>query len=710
MTVAASAPRAGTGEGVLDPFLRPRGIALVGASRNQDAITARPCRYLRDYGYDGDVVVVNRNAEGDLYGYPVVPSLEEAAGRCDVALVMVPARHLVAALEDCLAGGVTHALSIASGFEAEAGAALRADLLAFLAQHPELRLVGPNSAGLISTPTPSILSFSSVLLQERMTVGRVGLVTQSGAVGNGLHLALLRRGAGLAHWVSTGNELDLGAVQVAATLLTEPSCAAVGMFLEGMTDAEHLELLRERIAATGKPVVALRAGGSPLGRQAAFGHTGRVIGDDEIARAAMQDAGVRLVDTLEELCDVLTVLSALPPRTVAQPPQVGIVTVSGGTGVIAADAVAQATSLVLRELTDDAAAAIAADTDVPVPVANPYDVPVLGDPEVFSRAIRAMTTHGGCDAVLAIVSTLAHDYDMLAQGPYDTTPPIVFAHLSPEERFTPEQARRLAQQRIPTVPSPRNAVRALADWARSPAAGAAAIGSGHAPPTGPRWGLVTGAERLGPSVRTWMPPAAVVESADDAVAAAHRCGTPVVIKADGTTISHRTELGAVRVNLVSDDEIRSAFEQVAAVSRAHGDAVVVQGAVSGGLEVLVSVIRDPEVGVVALCRPGGVFVELGGTNTILTGRQEHWMARLAGTPVGRLLAGYRAAPAADAGALVALVGDLVAAVQAEPLISGVECNPVIVHPAGAQPGASLVDLTVVLAEAAEGVPDADPRR
>lgn len=569
-----------------------------------------------------------------------VPRVTDLGSEHDTALLTGPAAGVLAALRECADGGVMNAVAFAAGFEAGEGRQRRAEVVEFLASMPEFRLIGPNCAGVMSAASGAVLSTSTALLNEPAAAGGAGLVMQSGGIAAGLLLTLLRRGAGFAHWFTTGDELGLGAIRIATALLDEPDCTAVGMFLEGITDPHHLPQLRAAIARSGKPVVALRCGDSTGGRAAAFVHTGRIVGDAEIARTALEQVGVRLAGTIEELCDAMTILSVMPPRAPAGQVRVAVATAAGGAGVIAADEVARAGNLRLAELTAEARGAIAKAVGSAAPVANPYDIPSLGDPSMFTRAVRAMAEHGGCDVVVAVATSLAHDYERLASDDYAGMPPVVFAHLSPDDRFTGEQARRLAVAGIPGVPSVHSAIGAIADWAgRDPYAARApqpVLTSAHR-----RLGLIRSRAELGAALDRWLAPVVAVRSADGAVAAARRMRRRVAVKAEGSAIEHRTELGAVRTGLRSARQVAAAYEEVAAVCAASGDEVVVQAMAADGVELLVSVLRDPELGPVALCRAGGALVEVGGDNCVLTGLPSSWPAAVEASPVGRLLAGQR---------------------------------------------------------------------
>ena len=275
----------------------------------------------------------------------------------------------------------------------------------------------------------------------------------------------------------------------------------------------------------------------------------------------------------------------------------------------------------------------------------------------------------------------------------------MFAHLSPDQRFTPAQGRALAASGNVGVASVQGAVRGLAHWAgRSTHSTRAA----HAerPTKGTRRGLVASREVLGGMVDAWLAPACVVESAAQAVETAERMGWPVALKAEGSAVEHRTEVGAVRTGLADAAALAEAYEVVAPVCARHGDRVVVQRMSPAGVEVLASVARDAELGPVAVCRPGGELVELACATAVLTAPPGRWRRALLPTPMGQLLAGYRGRPAADVDGLLALLESLVEAVRSRPEILALECNPVVVHPLGrptGTPAVTIVDLLTSVA-------------
>ncbi|HWM35152.1 MAG TPA: acetate--CoA ligase family protein [Pseudolysinimonas sp.] len=664
----------------LRAFLHPRAVALVGGSEKPDAISARPARYLDRLGYSGDVVAIPDDGQGSVAR--ALASLETTP---DVALVLVAAGRVVDVLAEVAEAGVTRAIVIASGFEGELGAERRERLTALLATHPELRVIGPNCNGVLSVADHAALCFSSVLLTEDPREGSFSFVTQSGAIGNGILLALQARELGLAHWFSTGDELSIGALELTTALLDEDS-KGVALFLEGLTDARHLEALAAGIARTRKPVLALRAPQSEESRLAALAHTGRMLGDDHIGRQSLLDAGVHLVDSIEELTDVVTVLSALPVRTATQEPcRVAVVTVSGGLGVFAAEAIAREPGLQLAVFDDETRARLAARLPAYLQIGDPLDIPVLGDTALFVDAITILRESDCCDVVVAVVSTLAHDYDLVAAMPAGN--PVVLTHLSPEERFSRPQLRRLAEACAASVPSPVVACRALSIWASGSGESAAvespSAASGHSNTT--QLGLIGSAGRLGDGFARYLPPMSPIRTEEELRTAADAVPGRFVVKAEGSVLAHRTEYGAVAIGLSADrpEEYLEAFRAIEAISAEHGDTVVLQQMSAPGLEVLVSAVRDRELGPTVLLRAGGTLADLVDETVVLTGAVDTWSAVIGRSErLGKLLGGYRGEARRDLAALVELASQVRSAMVADDAIQVIECNPVLVHEEG----------------------------
>ncbi|TXK40093.1 acetate--CoA ligase family protein [Nonomuraea sp. C10] len=683
MSVTGARETAGSsrldGAGLVDLMCAPSEVVVVGASADESKLSSRALAFLLRYGYRGGLHVVHPRHESIL-GVPCVPRTK-ALPRLEraVAIVNLPAHLVPAAVSDLDEAGAGAAVVIGSGFESPSSRPRRE--LEEVIRRPgfRMRVIGPNCVGTMSVGSGAHLNFSTVLTRRAPRLGRIGLVTQSGALGNGLLMGLLRRGAGIAHWFSTGNEMDTGAMELTAGLLARDDVDVVGIFLEGLTDIDWFDRVSAAAHACGKRLFVYKAARTAAGRAAAGGHTGRLVGPNDATTAVLAEAGFTEVDDLATLADCLVVSAAC--GTGHRDAAVGIVTVSGASGVIGADRVHEAPGLRLAEPGQDQQAV---RLDPRLESANPLDIPFLNETGVFTSAIGAYRASGIFDVTVAVTSGLAHDpatlvSDLVAQdrGPSAPVAPLVLCHLSEDDRLGEEETARLAAAGVAVVPTVERAVAALA-LTSAPRTRAPDGGSGaHVPSRGGGLGL--------DEARAVLPGLPWVDWAPAPTAeAARRFGFPAVVKAAGRGIVHRSELGAVAV-VTGEDELREAFARVAAACREHDDDVLVQRmAPPGGTEFFVSAMEHPEVGPFALVRPGGLLTELIPGQAIISHR---WNAptrrrRLLDSPVGRLCDGYRGRPVLDVDALLDVVATALDAVAAGRL-GFVELNPVFLYESGA---------------------------
>ena len=663
---------------------RPASVAIVGASGDPTSVSARPLAYMRSSGYAGNIVAVN--PRGDRIGdVRCVASIEDLApGEGEVALLAVSAGRVNESLVALARHGTRAAISIASGFEgAGEGSTRRGDLVRVLNEET-IRLVGPNCVGVMSPPSGTHLNFSSLLQSGEVRPGRTALITQSGALGNGIVMSLQRRGAGLGLWVSTGDEVDVGALEVLTGVLADDSIHAVGLFIEALTDIDWLERCTAAVAASGKPVTVLKAARTEAGRRAASGHTGRVVGAADISRAVLRRLGAVEVASVGELADALVgadILRRPAGRSVA------VVSVSGGSGVMAADRI-RSVGLDLAPIEQTQAAERIQASLPHTTVANPLDVPLLGQTETFGSAILELADPGISDALVAVESSLAHDRTDLTNQLVDGARasdlvPVVLSHLSEDDFINEALVHRLAGHGIAVAPSPERAVSMIERLAPPP------LDPSAAPPADEDRGNVLSFQETLEALDADLPAAITVEvtSLEDAREQAQALGFPVVLKAAGRAITHRTELGLVRTD-VFDADLAAAYAHVSDGAAAHGDGVIMQSQRPLGIEILLSVITDPEFGLVAIIRAGGIFAELLDEQVVLPAVwRSHERAReLAESRLGRLLGGYRGTESHDGAALLTLAETLLERLPHTALES-VEINPVIVH----RTGVSIVD-------------------
>ena len=668
-----------TGAELVRVLTRPRSVAIVGASGDAGSVSARPLAYMRRSGYTGRLVAVNPRLTA-IDGVRCVARVEDLEpSEAEVALLAISASKVSPALAALSERGTRAAVSIASGFEeSHDGPALRAGLKQVIGAAPT-RLVGPNCVGVMSPGTGTHLNFSSVLQSKDVRPGRTALITQSGALGNGIVLSLIRRGAGLGLWVSTGDEVDVGALEILTGVLADDGIDAVGLFIEALTDLDWLDRCTEAVRSSAKPVVVLKAARTEAGRRAASGHTGRVVGAADVSRAVLRRLGATEVETVGQLADALVaadVLTRPGGRSVA------VVSVSGGSGVLAADRIRTA-GLELSPLHDAEARERIHSVLPRAHAQNPLDVPLLGETETFASAIVRLAEPGVADAVVAVESSLAHDREQLAQRLIEAAQagpmvPVVLSHLSEDDVIDAELVAMLAQAGIAVAPTPERAVDMLDRLA--PAAAPDEVTEADAHDAAPGLGFAETLAALGPGIPA--PPTVEVASAEDARAQADALGYPVVLKAAGRAITHRTELGLVRTG-IDADALDAVYRELAAAVAEHGDGVIVQKQAPAGIEMLVSVIADPEFGRVAIVRAGGILAELLDEQVALPAlwSPEVRAQELRASRLGRLLSGHRGTRAHDLAALAQLVETLLTRLPQTSLES-VEFNPVIVHRSG----------------------------
>lgn len=658
-----------SGSSLVTLLTQPRSILLVGASANPKSYSARPLDFLQRYGFAGRIQVVNPQHR-ELGGIACVPRIEDVEpNSAEVAMILLPASQVAEAAESLADIGVRAATAIAGGFGVQGG--LREDLKDRVTKLP-LRLVGPNCIGFVANASSSFLTFSGVMRESRPPWGSIGLVTQSGAMGNALLASLIERGAGISHWVSTGDEVDVGAFEMVAGLLDQPDVQAIGVFLEGIGDREWLGAVRSAIAATGKRVFLIKAGRTDAGKFAAAGHTGRVVGSSEASLAVLRDCGIRIVGSVAEMADALVtsdIIGRLPgPRT-------AIVSVSGGLGVIGADSVKESARLSMADVRLDSGLSGLLGGRVHE-VTNPLDVGSTPSPE-FAGWVRGFSASPTCDAVIMVQSRLLNDTDelvaaLVAEGP--PPGPVAFVPFTEAEPVPAAAIRKLAAHRVAVLPTVERAVAAFDLLADDVAAPEPEV-SAHEGKDEHLGGLVS-TSRLLPQL-AWARFEAV-STLDDAEQALSRFGGRAVVKAAGEKLHHRTEAGAVRTG-VTEATLPEAFAVVRTAAEQAGDSVIVQEQLRGGVEVMVSAFDDPEVGPIAFVRPGGVMTELIRDQAVLWSGSsgEERLASLRGSVVGRLLCGYRGGKHYDIEALNGLVSQLLAAVG-----SGtrefIELNPVFV--------------------------------
>lgn len=682
----------------LGALFAPRAVAVLGASRNPAKLGFALLRNVLDGGFAGAVHVVNPSGE-PILGRPSVSAVEKLPAGVDLALVSLPAPAVPAALAALAGRGVGVAVVLSSGFgEVDAGGrAAQAELLS-RARAAGLRLVGPNCMGVYSAPARLNGTYFWNLPEAP---GGLAVVSQSGAYGGLIFRHLGGRGLGIARFLSIGNQADVELAEVLDYLAADAATALIACFVEALRDGRRFVEVAAR-AARAKPVVVLKGGRSDAGRRAAGSHTGSLAGAWDVYRAALDRAGVVLVEETEEFFDAietLAVAGALRPAA----PRLAVITVSGGPAVVAADAAARA-GLEVPSLEAPVREALRAELPPFAAVGNPVDLTPQADPARIPAAIDIVLRQPAVAGAVAVnvgldIPAFADGVVAAAQGM--GKPVVAFV------ADAPGVAARLAAARVPVLPSPERAVRAWrALWAARPRPAAPVavplalpgdvVAALAAAPAGPVAGEL--ARRALEAAGVSFCREIAADGAGAAVRAAEALGYPVVMKTAAPAIAHKTEAGGVRLGVRDAADVRAAWAELTA--RTGVARVAVQEHVGPGVELLLGARRDETFGPIVVAGVGGIFTEVLRDLAVALAPvgAEEAHAMLLGGARGRLLAGPRGLPPADPAPLVAALRGLGALLLAAPRVVEVDVNPVIV----AGPRAVAVDALLILGPPGEG--------
>ena len=689
----------------LRPLLDPRAVAILGASTDPSRIGGRPLRYMLEAGFDRPIYPINPNRE-TVQGLKAYPSIDQAPGPVDCAIVAVPAALVPDALEACAAQGVKSAVVFSAGF-AEAGAegeALQARV-AEIARRTGLRVVGPNCLGVFNAAANFYATFSTSLDGGYPPEGRIAIISQSGAYGSHVFALARARGLGVRYWITTGNESDVEIGECIAWAAMAEDVDLIVAYAEGARDRDALlhgfELARDR----GKPVIFMKVGRSEVGAVAVRSHTAALAGIDAVYAAAFRQYGVHRARSTEDMLDAAYACTAgIYPKG----RRIGLVTISGGVGVQMADDAIDL-GLDVAPMPEPAQAKLREMLPYAAP-RNPVDITAqaFNDLSLVERNFELMLEEGGYDAIVAFLT-------MVAASPYivdDLVPMLRGLRQRYPERLIvlslvgpPEIVARYEDAGYLVFEDPCRAVAATAVLMGFGAS--FARGRPSAPPALPAGvpaipeGAVSERDAKAILAAAGIP---VVEerlarTAEAAARAAEELGLPVALKLNAPGIAHKTEIGGVLLNLATAAAVRDGYAALmvrAAAAGARPDGVLVAPMVAGGVETILGVQRDPLFGPAVMFGLGGLFVEA----------LDDVVFRLA--PFGldearrmireikgfKVLQGLRGAPPADLEALAEALARLsaLAAAGAE-RIESIDVNPFLVLPEGQ--GAVALDALIV---------------
>ncbi|MBR0682283.1 CoA-binding protein [Roseomonas eburnea] len=674
-------------------LLNPRRIALVGASADPTRLTARAQVYLRRHGFDGALYPVNPRAETVL-GERAYPTLADVPGPVDLAYLLLGTEHVEGAIADVAAKGIPVAAILADGF-AEAGPegqARQARLLA-TARAAGVRILGPNSMGLINLNARTACSVNAALEAESLPAGRLALVSQSGSMLGAIMARGAARGLGFSHLISTGNEADLTASEIAGLLVDDPQVDAILLFLEAIRRADLLAEAARRAHAAGKPIIAFKLGRSSFGAELANSHTGALAGSDAAADAFFRANGIARVTMIEALLEAPALFIGRKPLA-APKRAVSVMTTTGGGGAMAVDALGVAG---IETRAPDAVAVEGLKAAGLPHHGRMIDVTLAGTrADKVKAALSALSADPHTDLALSVIGSSAQF------RPADAVAGILGAAQAglgkPVAAFLVPQAdvslRMLGEAGIPAFRTPEScadAIRAFLDW-QAPRAVPEAPAVAHALPARPDEAdarRLFGALGLETGIAVMATPEAVPEG----------LRYPVALKILSPDLAHKTEVGGVALNIADAAALKlAAREMLARVAARAPDATItgflVQPMAKGLAEAILGFRRDPESGPVVLVGAGGVMAELHRDTALRCAPVglEEARAMIAEVKGLKPLAGWRGLPKGDLEALAAAIV-AVARLAAVQEVSEAEINPLIVHAEGQ--GVTVADAWVV---------------
>jgi acyl-CoA synthetase (NDP forming) len=697
----------------LDTFFSPSSIAIIGASRDPVKIPGLLLAFLRKNQFAGEIFPVNPNYP-DIDGLKCYASIAAIARPIDLAIVIIPARAVLGALQECAAVGVNHAIIISSGFAEEGGdSTAMQDAIAELAKKTGMRISGPNAEGFYNearrvaatfSPTVDVKPDAPRLIATRQ---RIGIVAQSGGIGFAIYNRARALGIALSYVISTGNESDLGAGEFFEYMVQDPSTDVILLFLEGVRDTEKFLAAAKRAAETGKPVIVTKVGRSSAGGRAAASHTASMAGWTAAYDAVFAKYGFIVSNDLDEAVAIAAVLTTSP---MPKGDRVAVVTVSGGAGIWGADAVS-AQGLQVPELSDSVQATIRGLIPSYGSPRNPIDITAQAvHSGGLQKTIELLNQSDEVDAILVVIS-LSSETRMPFKIP--ELKPVIDAQRKPIVFYSytlPSQYARngLAEAGVVVLSGLTHvgvAIRQLVQRARFRLAAPAATASP------PHKGLALRIEsaalseydskRLLRDAGISMPEEMLVAERSALSDAIKRAGFPLVMKIQSRDIPHKSEVGGVRVNITSEAEASAAYDQLLAKAQQHRPNAAIQGVLVGpmaekGVEMIVGTVQDATFGPVVMVGLGGITTELFKDvvyRPAPVGDAEA-AAMLQELKAWPLLNGFRGAPLADVPALAKLIAQISQlAAQSSSEVSEIEINPVLVHPQG--DGVTVVDALVV---------------
>lgn len=680
----------------IDRLLRPKSVAIVGASPTPGALGASVLGNLERNGFSGDIHLINPRRD-EINGRPCLKSVDDLPEGVDTAVLAIPQAAVVDTVAALARRKVGSAVIFSAGFAegGEAGLAAQAEI-ARIAHESGMTIEGPNCLGLVNHVDGVTLTFVETVTKAPGDKGGVGIVSQSGAMAAVLSTVFLGRDVDLTFSVSTGNEAASGVEDYIEYLIDEPATRVIVLLVEHFRQPRRFLAAAQAAREAGKTLVLLHPGKSSAARESAATHTGAMAGDYKVMRLLVERAGVVLAESLEELADI----AEIALRSPALP--------AGGTAVLGESGAFKALMLDLAEelgldlpKLDDTSALRAAMPDF-VAVSNPVDLTAQGlvDPDLYYRVLEALLGDERFGAVaIGLIQTdpvtigIKAPPILRALRELKPSKPVIVSGLDEGAPIPPQIAADLRAAGATYFPSSERALRAIA---RLNAASGRDLRRAEIAALPPE--LLTAQSGVIPEYRAkallkplgvTFPEGRFATTAEEAQAAAEAIGYPVVLKAQSPELSHKSDAGGVVLSLNSPEAVAEGWARIYAdVERYRPglklDGVLVERMGKRGVELIVGGRNDPEWGPVILAGFGGVQAEILQDVRLLTPDLplEAIVAELHKLKSGALLRGFRGSPALDVEAVAGLIQAVGRLLSHAPWVEEIDLNPVVVYPRG----------------------------
>ncbi len=682
--------------GSLDRLLRPRSVAIVGASEKPGALGNQVLANLERHGFAGDIHLINPR-RGVIAGRQSLGSVDELPEGVDAAVLAIPGAAVLATIRALATRGVGAAVIFSAGFAegGEEGLAAQREV-ARIAAESGMIVEGPNCLGLTNYVDGVALTFVETSPERLGDRPGVGIVSQSGAMAVVLGTTLMAKELGVSLSVSTGNEAASGVEDYVDYLIDDPHTHVIAMIVEQFRKPARFLALAERARLAGKPIVLLHPGTSSAARESAATHTGAMAGDWQVMKTKVERAGVILADTLEELGDLTDLALRCGPMPAGG---CAVLTESGAFKALTLD-LCEKVGLALPAPGEATAAQLRGAIPDFIPVSNPMDLTAqaLVDPDLYRRTLAPLLDDErfAC-IVLGIIQTdeatarLKFEPIIAAIEALRPAKPVIFAGLDDGAPVPPAYVTRLRSLGVAYFPSPDRAFRALAALSRAAARDfSRAVAAPLAIDPFPA-GVIPEyrAKQLLAPLGVPFPRGGFATTIEQATAVAASMGYPVVIKAQAGALSHKSDAGGVILNLVDAAALARGWDDLHANIAYHApgtvlDGVLVEAMGRRGVELIVGARNDPEWGPVILVGFGGVQAEILQDVRLLPPDLTHAAiaAELRRLKSGALLDGWRGSPALDIAAVADIVMALGRLLAAAPSIREIDLNPVVVYPVG----------------------------